>query len=274
MLSVPMKTMSILKKLSSVGWLWLIASILVGCVHQVSPSGKSEESDSTNDSALHAHWGYRGIEGPTHWAMLSKEYTACEKGHRQSPINLSRPSHPSAGSLNIHYNPSLVHQTNNGHSLQINYQAGSSVELNGRIYKLRQFHFHEPSEHHLDGKGYAMEMHLVHQDTTGHILVMGVFMEVGATHPVLSKLEQWAPEQAGKTSKALELNVQALLPENLTHLSYHGSLTTPPCTEGVQWLVFEEPIHLSQEQADHFLAIVGMNTRPIQPGEHRLIEEN
>ena len=229
-----------------------------------------------------AQWGYEGVEGPNHWAMLDPSYMTCETGRQQSPINIVMPQHTeNQEDLTFHYQPSPLTVRNNGHTIQVNYQGESTLDLAGKSYKLQQFHFHDPSEHHIDGKPYPMEMHLVHQDDAGHILVVGVLMTFGNKNEPLSRVGDWLeahtgdrlPSQGSEVATALTLNIQGLLPATTHHFSYHGSLTTPPCSQGVQWIVLKTPIEISKEQANHFITTIGPNTRPLQPLQGREIYE-
>jgi len=166
--------------------------------HASEKSGETTNasSNTSQNERLKAHWDYMGIEGPKHWGMLTDEYMTCETGNRQSPINISMTHHGDhQQKLVFHYQTSQLHEMNNGHTIQVSHVSGCRVDLNDRNYKLRQFHFHAPSEHHIEGKAFPMEMHLVHQDETGHVLVLAVMMETDATQPVLSKLWKWLPEQ-------------------------------------------------------------------------------
>jgi len=243
------------------------------------------QPDTTKVAAAKDHtadWGYLGVEGPSHWGMISKEYMACETGNRQSPINISTSHHNDhqleqneLDELDFHYNTSQLHQVNNGHTIQISHVTGCHVNLNKRVYKLRQFHFHSPSEHHIEGKSFPMEMHLVHQDEADRVLVISVLMKTGATQSVLGKFWEWLPNQIGQeVSIPLELDLTEILPASSGHYTYTGSLTTPPCTEGIQWIVLKEPMQVSQEDVDQFVQIIGPNARPIQPLGERHIEDD
>ena len=185
-----------------------------------------------SDKQNQLHWDYLGIEGPEHWGLLTKEYATCETGSKQSPIDIQtqEQSHHQEN-LEFIYNISELHEINNGHTVQISHKSGCKVNLNKRDYKLRQFHFHEPSEHHINGKAFPMEMHLVHQDEAGHILVIAVMMEIGSEHPTLKTIWNWLPGQIGKeASVPMKGNLREILPANTEHYSYSGSLTTPPCS--------------------------------------------
>lgn len=246
---------------------------------QVWASEKPKQQAQTKEMStqdLHAHWDYLGVENPSHWGTLSKEYRTCETGNRQSPINITMTHHGEHHQqLLFHYNTSQLHEMNNGHTIQVSHVSGCRVDLNDRKFKLRQFHFHAPSEHHIEGKAFPMEMHLVHQDELGHVLVIAVMMKTDAIQSVLSKLWKWLPEQSEKeVSIPLELSLTDILPTNTSHYTYSGSLTTPPCTEGVQWIVLKEPMHVTQEDVDQFVHIIGHNARPIQPLRNRHIDED
>jgi len=247
------------------------------------PSAGESRSAQKEPKGGNNHWDYEGVEGPGHWAMLEPSYMACETGRQQSPINIEMPQHEEKQEeLSFHYQPTPLRVLNNGHTIQVNYQEGSYLRLNGQSYKLRQFHFHDPSEHHIDGKTYPMEMHMVHQDDRGHILVVGILLAFGKENQVFARAGDFLEEQTGHrlSSKVGEvsidapINVMDLLPSNTHHFSYHGSLTTPPCSEGVQWIVLKTPIEISKVQGERFITTIGPNARPIQPlGEREILED-
>ena len=244
--------------------------------HEPDSKTQKDSSSTTHEKNLQAHWDYMGVEGPEHWGMLTNEYMTCETGHRQSPINITMTHHGDHQQrLVFHYQTSELHELNNGHTIQVSHVSGCRVDLNDRRYKLRQFHFHAPSEHHIEGKAFPMEMHMVHQDQNGHVLVLAAMLEADRPSPVLTKLWNWLPDQIGQeVSVPLELSLADLLPKNTHHYTYSGSLTTPPCTEGVQWIVLKEPIHIAQQDVDRFVGIIGQNARPIQPLEGRHIDDD
>ena len=159
----------------------------------------------------------------------------------------------------------------NGHSIQVKVSPGSELHVNGRTYRLIQFHFHEPSEHHIEGKTSPFELHFVHRDQTGHIVVVSLLADLGAGHPVVSALWPFLPVHAGESAASRQFDLSTLAPNNLHHFAYHGSLTTPPCTEGVQWIVMKEKISIAQAQIDQFVALVGHNARAIQPIHDRQV---
>ncbi len=238
--------------------------------------------DSVPHASYQAHWDYMGIDGPEHWGMLDAGYMVCENGREQSPIDVkTSQDSETQSSLVFHYESSPVHVVNNSHTVQVNYKAGSMVLFNGQEYELRQFHFHDPSEHHIDGKGYPIEMHLVHQSHSGHLLVIGVLIQSGKQNPILDQAGKWIEQKLGHRipiegediRSGLVLNVKDLLPKDTNHFySYHGSLTTPPCSEGVQWIILKEHIEVSEGQVQRFVRTLGPNARPIQLPSGRLIE--
>jgi len=260
-----------------------------GCIH----SGESKMGDhgtgegkglSSESHQEHerTHWGYRGVEDPGHWAMVNPSYMTCETGRQQSPINLTMPRHGhDQEDLQFHYQPTPLTIRNNGHTIQVNYQKGSFLLLSGRTYKLRQFHFHDPSEHHIDGKTYPMEMHLVHQNDNDHILVVGILLKIGKENVEFSHVGNWIQQHTGhrlpstnqEVPTDILFNIMDVLPNDRHHFSYHGSLTTPPCSEGVQWIVLKTPIEISQVQADRFVTTMGPNARPVQPLHQRELLE-
>ncbi|HNP29077.1 MAG TPA: carbonic anhydrase family protein [Nitrospirales bacterium] len=261
----------------------LLICALMMMVGQVSAEGAAASAHVDPPTTSHqAHWDYMGIDGPDHWGMLEAGYMVCEKGREQSPIDVKTSQDlESQSSLVFHYQSSPVHIVNNGHTVQVNYKAGSVVQFNGQEYELRQFHFHDPSEHHIDGKSFPGEMHLVHQSRSGHLLVIGVLIQIGEQHPLLDQAGKWVEQKLGHRipiegediRSGLVLNVKDLLPNDTNHFySYHGSLTTPPCSEGVQWIILKEHIEVSEQQIQRFVRTIGSNARPIQLPSGRLIE--
>ena len=268
----------------------IIFLLSFGCMHSVmakvgeqgTQEGKGLSSENYQERDR-THWGYRGVEGPEHWALVKPSYMTCETGRQQSPINILMPRHGhDQEDLQFHYQPTPLTIRNNGHTIQVNYREGSFLRLNGQTYKLRQFHFHDPSEHHIDGKVFPMEMHLVHQNDHGHIVVVGILLILGEENLVFSEVEKWMQQHTGHQLPAkgeevvtnLTFNLMDLLPHNTHHFSYHGSLTTPPCSEGVQWIVLKTPIEISQIQADRSMTTIGPNARPLQPLHQRELLEH
>ena len=221
------------------------------------------------------HWSYEGEEGPEHWGEIAELYRMCSEGKNQSPIDLTVDVHAGLPELVFDYHSSNLLETNTGHSIQQNVQPGSFLTITGRDarYQLKQFHFHSPSEHKINGRSYAMELHFVHVSDDGALAVVGVLIDEGEEHPVLNQLWSWMPENAGDTSEqAIGIEETNLLPPTREYFAYSGSLTTPPCSEGVVWVVLKTPIEASAEQIARFKERVGPATnRPVQPHNARLI---
>ena len=221
------------------------------------------------------HWSYEGEEGPEHWGEIADLYRMCSEGKNQSPIDLTVDVHAGLPELVFDYHSSNLLETNTGHSIQQNVKPGSFFTITGRDvrYQLKQFHFHSPSEHKIKGRSYAMELHFVHVSDDGALAVVGVMIDEGEEHPVLNQLWSWMPENAGDTiEQAIGIEETNLLPPTREYFAYSGSLTTPPCSEGVVWVVLKTPIEASAEQIARFKERVGPATnRPVQPHNARLI---
>lgn len=224
------------------------------------------------------HWSYQGEEGPEHWGELGEDYRMCTEGRNQSPINLVSDVHTELPALEFEYYSTPLREINNGHTIQQNVEPGSFFRVpdRGVEFELKQFHFHSPSEHTVNGKHFAMEMHFVHANENGQLAVVGVMIAQGEEHPVLKKLWSFMPENAGDTSEEpIGIEETNLLPPTRDYFVYGGSLTTPPCSEGVKWIVLKTPIEASGEQIETFKQRVGPATnRPVQPNNARLILDN
>ena len=214
-----------------------------------------------------AAWSYAGETGAEQWGTLRPEFAACRTGTAQSPINLTDASAADLPDLTINYNPSPLEIENKGHTLQVNYEEGSSITVDGAEYKLLQFHFHTPAEHQLQGKEFPAELHLVHQGPDDALAVIGVMIERGQENRALAPLWEHLPPTPGEEREveSVRVNAAELLPSNHRRYRYPGSLTTPPCTEGVKWLVLEQPIRMSAEQIQALQSIIGTTNRPVQP---------
>lgn len=224
---------------------------------------------SSTASFAGAHWGYTGEVAPEHWGDLAPEYRVCKEGKNQSPIDLSPEVMVKAclEPLKVSYSEGAKSVLNNGHTIKVKVEGDNFVEVDGKKFYLKQFHFHAPSEHTVNGKNLPFEAHFVNLDEDGNITVLGVFFKVGKENPELAKVWKVMPEQDSQEAKLKEkVDINALLPENREYYRYSGSLTTPPCTEGVRWIVFKEPMELSQEQLEKFRKVMGVdNNRPVQP---------
>ena len=221
------------------------------------------------------HWDYEGTDGPKHWGSLDPAFAACASGTEQSPVDLTGAQESDLSSLAFDYTPSPITISNNGHTIQVEYAPGSGIVLDGARYELLQFHFHHVSEHAVDGVRFPLELHLVHRNNSGALAVVGVLFEAGGANEALKPLWSHLPAKAGPaTIVAGEVDATALLPKRRTTWRYMGSLTTPPCTDGVSWIVMTEPVALSAEQIEAFGAIFPNNSRPVQPLNGRVLRRD
>jgi carbonic anhydrase len=238
---------------------------------------KAEESHGAAAHAAHPpHWSYEGETGPQAWAKLAPEYASCGVGQRQSPIDIREGMKVELEPIGFEYRPSSFKVTDNGHTIQANVNGWNSMRLQGRVFRLVQFHFHRPSEEMIDGKQFEMVVHMVHQDTQGKLAVVAVLVEVGARQPVLQTLLNNLPLEKNSdivvNSSSLDMN--QMLPGDRRYFTYMGSLTTPPCTEDVLWIVMKQPVQATAEQLNLFSRIYPMNARPIQATAGRVIKES
>lgn len=222
-----------------------------------------------------SHWGYTGHNSPAEWGNISEKYRECGAGLNQSPINITHSLHADLPPLTPSYESNSTDIVDNGHTIQINMAPGSTFSIDDKTFELKQFHFHAPSENHIEGKSFPLEGHFVNVDKEGNIAVIGIMFEEGEPNKVLEKVWKNMPSKEGE-SKTLQLSkiANALLPEDKHYYRFNGSLTTPPCTEGVRWFVLKTPVTISKEQVAKFHATMHQdNNRPIQPLDARIIVE-
>ena len=223
-----------------------------------------------------AHWDYEGKNGPQNWGKLSPEFAACGTGKYQSPIDIKEGIRLSLDPIEFEYKSSPLRILDNGHTVQVNYAAGSSITVSGEKYSLAQFHFHKPSEERIAGKAFDMVVHLVHKNVIGQLAVVAVLLRNGAPNPLIQTLWTHLPLQPGKEGgpRAVKIDAAQLLPPDRSYYAFVGSLTTPPCTEGVLWLVMKNPMQVSRSQIAAFGRLYEANARPVQPTNRRLIKES
>ena len=221
-----------------------------------------------------AHWSYEGEFAPYRWGDMKTEYAACKSGTRQSPIDIRNPVIGEVEPIRFNYEPSALKVTNNGHTIQVDYAPGSHIRFGGARYELVQFHFHTPSEERINGRAFDMVAHLVHKNAQGRLAVVAVLLTAGAEQKTIQTIWNAMPGLPSATRERLDVTINAadLLPADQTYYSFMGSLTTPPCTEGVQWLVMKNPVEISRDQISHFTALYPMNARPLQAQNDRLIK--
>ncbi|MGV3680074.1 MAG: carbonic anhydrase [Acidovorax sp.] len=229
-----------------------------------------------NAQGPHAHWEYKGKHGAAHWGALEQGFEACARGTAQSPVDIRKTVKEALPALDFQYASGAPTLVNNGHTVQVNVPAGSKLVVGGKTLELLQFHFHTPSEEAVGGKRAAMVAHFVHKGEDGGLGVVAVLIQPGnkknqAWEPIFAHLPR-VGEQV--TVDGLALHPAALLPEKHGYYSFEGSLTTPPCSEGVQWMVLKEPVKLSAQQIKSFRKVYSANARPLQPLHGRVIKES
>jgi carbonic anhydrase len=273
-------------KISYVGTLSIVASIL-SCNSTSTPEAENAANDSVTASVATTsvrpvHWNYSDEGGPAGWGKLTPAYALCGSGKSQSPIDLlpygGKGSHAwkleyKTTTLQISHNQHVDELINNGHTIQVTPQAGSSMSYGGKIYYLKQFHFHTPSEHTVDGKHSPLEIHLVHQADDESLAVIGVLVRQGKHNSNFDQLIRNLPNAPGekKTHDSVNIDIKVNVPKDLYAYHYVGSLTTPPCSENVQWLVLRTPISMSNEQINAFYSRLKNNNRPTQPVNKRTV---
>jgi len=226
---------------------------------------------STAFAAAEGSWGYEGASA--NWGALDKKNVVCDAGKLQSPFNIQTNFKTSLPAINFDYRANELNLKRNGHGVTVNVAGNQKMSIAGDNYKLLQYHFHAPSEYHLNGKSFPMAIHFVHQRIKdGALGVVGVFVKEGKVNPAFNTLWSNLPKTDGEAIiKGVALNPADLLPASHRYIRFMGSLTTPPCSEGVNWHVMETPIEASTEQIAAFKAIVKMNARPLQPANNRLV---
>ncbi|MEX0751613.1 MAG: carbonic anhydrase [Xanthobacteraceae bacterium] len=219
-----------------------------------------------------AHWSYEGATGPDEWGNLDAASKICSAGTQQSPIDIAGPIKAQLPPLRISWRKTADTIVNNGHTIQLNTAEGGTLTLGKDTYRLLQFHFHRPSEHLIGGKSFPMEAHFVHGKASGGLAVVGVLMTTGKPNPVFNKIVATMPAQAGPPITAdTAIDPNGLLPRNRDYYRYAGSLTTPPCSETVEWLLLTNSIQAAEADIAGFAKLYAMNARPVQPLNRRML---
>ena len=230
------------------------------------------------------HWGYEEDDGPDRWATMNSDWILCAEGRRQSPVDLVNTSGIDLGKAEIHTpngeavevlnQMGVISELDNGHTIQINAKTGETMTIGGHTYALVQLHFHAPSEHTVAGEHFPMEAHFVHQAEDGKLAVVGVFIEEGKANPGIAPFWTHLSKGPGaETTVRVPFDfAKHIFPRKINGIyHYSGSLTTPPCTEGVNWFISRETIQLSKEQIRAFTAIYDHNNRPVQALNERTL---
>ena len=238
--------------------------------------GMAKPGFAQEKAAASTHWTYSGPYGPSHWGDLEPDFATCTTGRRQSPIDIKSARRDSAlPPIQFDYKPSPLKILNSGHTIRIDYAPGSSIAIDGKTFPLTQFHFHRPSEEEITGEKFDMVIHLVHERSDG-TAVVAVLVKSGGENPAIQKLWANLPKAEGKEEEVASLTINAadLLPADRNYYTFDGSLTTPPCSEGVEWFVLKTPIEISTGQIATFAKFYPMNARPIQPMKGREVRES
>lgn len=219
-----------------------------------------------------AQWSYQGPAGPQTWGGLKPEFTTCANGQRQSPIDIRGGLAVDLEPVKFNYQASPFSVIDNGYTVQANIASGNAIEMGGKRFELQQFHFHRPSEERIDGRQFELSLHLVHKDEQGRLAVVAVLFDKGPAQPAVQRVWNSLPLEKGEALAArVPLELGDLLPTDRRYFTYMGSLTTPPCSEGVQWVVMRQPMTMSPEQIELFARMYPMNARPVQQASGRRI---
>ncbi len=225
-------------------------------------------------------WDYRGPRGAQHWSALDPEYAICNTGKAQSPIDIRNPRKAHLPLLRFEYKRGPIkYVINNGATIRVNYHdapgTGSFLMMGNRRYQLTQFHFHHPSEESVNGRRYEMVLHLMHKSSDGEVVGVAVFLKTGRANPTIQRVLDHMPAAEGQVAvPGIEIDPAAMLPRDTAYYMYMGSVTAPPCTEGVRWIVLKTPVEISAAQAKAFATLYPDDARPTQALEGRVVEES
>ena len=248
---------------------WVTSAWLLPTMFLIAACGGGEPAPTTAGAV---EWGYQGRGAPENWASLSEEYTPCADGKRQSPIDIAGYEKGAAEPISFSYVGDAKAVRNKGKFVYVDYAPGASFNVGQRTFELKSSHLHSPSEHLVDGVGFAAELHLVHQDAEGALAVVGLLFRLGEPSPVVQAILDAAPVPGDAAAPTNDLNSGVYTPGESAYYKYDGSLTTPPCSEPVDWYVMREPKSIGEEQVDNLLALSdGPNNRPVQPTGNRNI---
>jgi carbonic anhydrase len=227
---------------------------------------------AAQDAQEAAHWSYEGASGPERWGDLDPADKVCALGSQQSPIAIDGSIPAELPPLQLAWKRQADAIVNNGHTIQLNFDDGGALKVGADAYRLVQFHFHHPGEHLIDGKTSAMEIHFVHRNDAGALAVIGVLVNPGKSNPAFAKIVATMPSVEGSPVKApAGVDPRGLLPKTRGYYYYSGSLTTPPCSETVEWIVLKRPIEAAEADIAAFAKFYPMNARPVQQIDRRFV---
>lgn len=251
----------------------LIPALFIAPLLTVSSAIASEKASDKNDSVK---WSYSGANGPKHWGDLSPEFGACKQGKNQSPIDISKAIKAKLSPIKFDYAMLVAENiVNTGHSIQVNIRSGGSIKIDNDEFFLKQFHFHSPSENMIDHVNYPLEAHFVHANEKGELAVVAVLYQPGGMdNEALTALLKKMPMNAGDSTRMSAEDTKLFERKKSVkgYFRYSGSLTTPPCTEGVRWFVMQSRPGLSKRQLLGFQkALKTPNNRRVQPLNARIV---
>lgn len=260
----------------------LTAILLLVTAAIVAPVASRAQSDDYSHyvSPWKTPWHYRGPRGAEHWSALDPAYAICNTGKEQSPIDIRNPRQAHLPPLRFEYeSESIKYVINNGATIRVNYHdapgTGSFLLMGKQRYQLMQFHFHHPSEESVDGKRYEMVLHLMHKSSDGQIVGVAVFLKIGRANPMMQRVFDHMPATEGQLAvPGVTVDPAAMLPRDTAYYMYMGSVTAPPCTESVRWIVLKTPVEISAAQARAFARLYPDDARPVQPLDGRVVEES
>ncbi len=249
-------------------------AVLGGLCGACSNGSHPPQPHSGNSHSSKPHWSYSGDTGPDHWASLSNAYKVCATGADQSPINIASSEIKGTSSrVTLVYRPVSATSVDNGHTLQVNVDSGCTAIVDDTRYELRQFHYHTPSDHTIDGKHRTVEWHFVHESVDKNLAVVAVLVNLGTQNTAFAEILSHPPDKNGDRLRLTSpVDVAAMMPSDLSALRYQGSLSTPPCTEGVKWIVLRSAVEMSSDQVAVVQHVLNNNDRPVQPLNGRSLQ--
>jgi carbonic anhydrase len=256
-------------------WIGFVLSVVVAVLLSTISRAQDPDQGHKYVSPWRTPWTY---EGADHWSDLDPDYAACNVGKQQSPIDIRNTEKAELPALRFQYETGpLKYVINNGHTIRVNYAAGNGNFLivgDGK-YELTQFHFHRPSEEYIDGRPYDMVAHLMHKATNGKVAGVAVLLRAGSANAAIQQVWEHMPKTEGQEEVAgVEMDPAGLLPRDTPYYMYMGSVTAPPCTEGVTWFVLKTPVDISAEEINAFARLYPHDVRPLQPLNGRVVKES
>ena len=258
------------------GWIAFVFPVVAVVLVPVGPRAQDAEHVQ---NPWKTQWSYEGVNGPEHWGDLDPEYAACKAGKEQSPIDIRDAEKAELPAIRFEYKSGPLKIINNGHTaVRVNYAPGNGnfLIVGDQRYQLTQFHFHRPSEEYVRGKPSDMVIHLMHEASDGKVAAVAVLLKAGSTNATIQQLWEHMPKIEGKEEQiaGVEVNPAGLLPHDTAYYTYMGSLTAPPCSEGVRWFVLKTPVDISTDEIGAFAKLYPHDVRPLQPVNGRVVKDS